>query len=128
MIPCWSCFKFIVLIWLFYIFPCTLFAKIWWSNILTRLATPIFDQTRPKYFDQVLIFVNLYQHSKDEIVSSMCSREIVDWKILESHWLNRNVYGKDIVGTPPPLIKEGGRTFRKLSHQGGTKFFARKGG
>ena len=31
---------------------------------------------------------------------------------------------------PPPLIKGGGRgrTFKKLSHLGGTKNFARKGG
>ena len=31
--------------------------------------------------------MNLYQHAKDEAVSSPCSGEIVDLKILEYHWL-----------------------------------------
>ena len=37
--------------------------------------------------DQFLIFVNLYQHAKNEAVSSICSREIVDLKIPQSDWL-----------------------------------------
>ena len=40
-----------------------------------------------KMLDQFLIFVNLYQHAKNEAVSSICSREIVDLKILQSDWL-----------------------------------------
>ena len=39
-----------------------------------------------KFFNQLLIFVNLYQHAKNEAVSSICSIEIVDLKILLSHW------------------------------------------
>ena len=31
--------------------------------------------------------MNFYQHVKNEAVSSICSGEIVDWKILQSHWL-----------------------------------------
>ena len=46
---------------------------------MTRLATHIFDQ--------LLIFVNMYQHAEDETVSSICSGEIVDFKIVQSDWL-----------------------------------------
>ena len=49
---------------------------------MTRLATPIFDHAHPKNFDQHLIFVNLYKHAKNEDISSICSGEIVDLKIL----------------------------------------------
>ena len=38
-------------------------------------------------FNQLLIFVNLYQHAKNEAVSSICSAEIVDLKTLQSEWL-----------------------------------------
>ena len=32
---------------------------------MTRLATPVFDHAQPKiFFDQLLIYVNLYQHTK----------------------------------------------------------------
>ena len=37
-----------------------------------------------KLFNQLLIFVNLYQH---EAVSSICSGEMLDLKVLESEWL-----------------------------------------
>ena len=40
-----------------------------------------------KNFDQLLIFVNLYQHAKNEAASSICSGEMVDLKILQSEWL-----------------------------------------
>ena len=43
---------------------------------MTRLATHIFDQ--------LLIFVNMYQHAEDEAVSSICSGKIVDFKIVQS--------------------------------------------
>ena len=47
-----------------------------------RLTTNIFDHVQPKIFDQLLIFVNLYQHAKNEAILSICSGEIVDLKIL----------------------------------------------
>ena len=40
-----------------------------------------------KTFSQLLIFVNLYQHAKNEAVSSICPWETVDLKILQSDWL-----------------------------------------
>ena len=40
-----------------------------------------------KNFNQLLIFVNLYQHAKNEAVSTICSGETVDLKILQSDWL-----------------------------------------
>ena len=44
--------------------------------------------TNQKNFDQPLIFVNnLYKHAKNEAVSSFCSGEMVDSKILQSEWL-----------------------------------------
>ena len=44
----------------------------------TRLATPIFDNAQLKKLDPLLIFVNLYQHAKNEAVSLICSEEIID--------------------------------------------------
>ena len=41
-----------------------------------------------KIFNQLLIFVNLYQDAKNEAVSLICSGEIVDLKILQSDWLS----------------------------------------
>ena len=38
-------------------------------------------------FNQLFFFVNLYQQAKNEAVSSICSGEIVDLKILQSDWL-----------------------------------------
>ena len=40
-----------------------------------------------KVFKHLLIFVNLYQQEKNEAVSSICSGEMVDLKILQSDWL-----------------------------------------
>ena len=40
-----------------------------------------------KLFEQLSICVNLYQHTKNEAVSWICSGEIVDLKILQSDWL-----------------------------------------
>ena len=40
-----------------------------------------------KVFNQLLIFVNLYQHAKNQAVSSIRSGEMVDLKILQSEWL-----------------------------------------
>ena len=43
-------------------------------------------------FDKILIFVNLYQHAKNEAISSICSGEMVDLKILQSDWLSILAY------------------------------------
>ena len=40
-----------------------------------------------KIFNQLLIFVNFYQHAKNEAVSSIFSGEMVHLKILQSDWL-----------------------------------------
>ena len=40
---------------------------------VTRLAMPI-----PKFFDQLLIYVNLYQHAKNQAISLICSGDVVD--------------------------------------------------
>ena len=38
-------------------------------------------------FNQLLIFVNLYQHAKNEAVSQIGSEQIIDLKILQTDWL-----------------------------------------
>ena len=43
-----------------------------WSP-LTRLDTPI-----PNFFDQLFIYVNLYQHVKNQAISLICSEDTVD--------------------------------------------------
>ena len=40
-----------------------------------------------KNLNQLLIFVNLYQRTKNEAISSICSSRIVFLKILQSDWL-----------------------------------------
>ena len=40
-----------------------------------------------KIFNQILNFVNLHQHAKNEDVSLISSGEIIDLKTLESDWL-----------------------------------------
>ena len=35
---------------------------------MTSLATPFFDHAHPKNFDQLLVFVNLYQHAKNQLL------------------------------------------------------------
>ena len=39
-----------------------------------------------KIFDQLLIFVNLYEHAKNEAVPSICSGDMADLKILNFHY------------------------------------------
>ena len=48
---------------------------------------PFLTMPNQTIFDQILIFVNLYQHVKNEAVSSISSGEKVDLKILQSDWL-----------------------------------------
>ena len=43
--------------------------------------------SKQNIFKQLLILVNLYQHTKNEAVSSMCSGEMVDLKTLQTEWL-----------------------------------------
>ena len=40
---------------------------------------PLFTMPNQKMFDQLLIFVNLYQHAKNYTVSSICVGEMVDF-------------------------------------------------
>ena len=42
---------------------------------------------KQKIFHQLLMFLNLHQHAKNEAVSLICSGEMVDLKILQSEWL-----------------------------------------
>ena len=46
---------------------------------------PFLTMPYQKKFDQILIFMNLYQHAKNKTVSSICSGEIVNLKILQSN-------------------------------------------
>ena len=43
--------------------------------------------TNQKLFNQLLIFASLYQHAKNEVVSPICSGQIVHLKIKLSDWL-----------------------------------------
>ena len=40
-----------------------------------------------KSFEQILVYVKLYQHAKNQAISLICSRDMVDKKILQSDWL-----------------------------------------
>ena len=39
-----------------------------------------------KNFNQLLIFRNLYQHSKNQFISSVCSLDKVNFRVLSSDW------------------------------------------
>ena len=45
---------------------------------MTRLDTPISDHTPHQFFDQLLIYVNLYQHVKSQVISLICFGDMVD--------------------------------------------------
>ena len=45
---------------------------------MTRLATPIFEYTLPKSLDQLLIYVNMNQHAKNQAISLISSGDMVD--------------------------------------------------
>ena len=47
-----------------------------------RLATPIFDLVQPKNFDQLLIFVNLYQHAKNQLIHFVPSSDTISFRAL----------------------------------------------
>ena len=40
----------------------------------------------PIFFNQLLISMNLHQYAKDQAFSSLCSRDIISLKILQSDW------------------------------------------
>ena len=42
-----------------------------------------------KIFDQLLSYVNLYQYAKNQAISLICSRDMVDENILQSDWLRK---------------------------------------
>ena len=42
-----------------------------------------------KIFDQLLSYVNLYQHAKNQAISLICSRDMVNENILQSDWLRK---------------------------------------
>ena len=64
------------------------------SNLVRRPDWPHPFLTIPnqKNFNQVLIFMNLYQHAKDMTVSPICSGEIFDLKFLQSDWLRASSF------------------------------------
>ena len=45
---------------------------------------PFLTMSNQKIFNRPVIFVNLYQHAKKEVLSSIRSGEILDLKILQS--------------------------------------------
>ena len=51
---------------------------------VTRLTTPIFDHNHPNNFLSTLNF--WYQYAKNQAISSLCSSDIFDLKILQSDW------------------------------------------
>ena len=53
-----------------------------------KVSIPIFDHAHLKNYNQLLISANLYQHAKNKAVSSICSGNIVDLKILQLDWLS----------------------------------------
>ena len=48
--------------------------------------------TNQKLFNQLLIFASLYQHAKNEVVSPICSGQIVHLKIMLSDWEHFGLY------------------------------------
>ena len=45
---------------------------------MTRLPMPIFEHAPTKIFDQLLFYVNLYQHVKTQAISLICTGDMVD--------------------------------------------------
>ena len=48
---------------------------------------PFLTMLMKKFFDELLIFVILYQHTKNQAISWICSGDIVDLKMLQCDWL-----------------------------------------
>ena len=45
---------------------------------VTRLVMPILTMSIQKFFDQLLIYVKLYQHAKNQAILLICSGDVVD--------------------------------------------------
>ena len=63
-----------------------------WDKVNFRVLWP--DWPRPfltmstqKNFDYLLIYVNLYQHAKNQTILLICSGDMAHQKILQSDWL-----------------------------------------
>ena len=59
-----------------------------WDTVNFRVQRPhwpypVLNMPNQKIFNQLLTLANLYQHSKNEAVSSICSGEILDLKLLQ---------------------------------------------
>ena len=65
---------------------------------MTGLATPIFDRVYPKNFYQFLIYVNLYQHAKYQLISLISfgvwsieeSYNRIGWQHFDTYLRNKN--------------------------------------
>ena len=53
----------------------------------TDRPCPFLTMHTQKQFDQLLIYVNLYQHAQNQAISLIGSGDMVDYKILQSDWL-----------------------------------------
>ena len=53
---------------------------------MTRMTRSIFDKVHPKIFQSTVNFIYLYQHTKNQDISSFFSKNIVDFKFLQSGW------------------------------------------
>ena len=45
---------------------------------MTKLAKPILTMPTQKKFDQLLVYVNMYQHEKNQAILMICSGDMVD--------------------------------------------------
>ena len=59
------------------------YSQFWCSG--TRVATYIFEKTRPIFFTQLLTSLNLFQHAKIRLLHDFVW-DIYFWKILHSDW------------------------------------------
>ena len=68
---------------------------------VTDWTHPILTMPKRKTFDQPWIFLNLFQHAKNEAALSICSGEIVGLKILQSDCLEAFWYISQEKDFPP---------------------------
>ena len=45
---------------------------------MTRLSTSVFEHDHPKIFDELLIYVDLYEHAKTQAILLICSGDMAD--------------------------------------------------
>ena len=60
-----------------------------WDTVIYRVLWPdcphpFLTMPTPNVFDQFLIYVDLYEHAKNQAISLICSGDMVDSKILRS--------------------------------------------